>query len=309
MVGILESFMGGAAGGAASIADEELRRRAFEDAESKRLNRQMEIDRARERAKTEREGILARAQNPLDSSNDEMMAIRTGQSLPEYRSLRESVRTGQLPSGMDKATFDQRMATMQRELILLSKDPEKRAQAESEYLRTDAAKDVLAGQRKPGDAATAAIISKGGDLYGGNEASTFNKATGDSRLNPLGQAKVADERAGAAEKSERAKAVKEGRSGVGKGTAFSQKYDAWLATHPGDEAGALRYASGDKAQKEGDILKRAGELANQDIEAGAAKRKDFVSLREKYAATLRGEPVAAPAAPAKSRPPLDSFRR
>jgi hypothetical protein len=100
--------------------------------------------------------------------------------------------------------------------------------------------------------------------------------------------------------------------GAGRGTAFEQKYAAWLAVYPGDEQGALDYASGIKNLTDDQIwqaaLKQAGEMLKDDtayltIQDPAQKQQVLVERATQLFGAFKAVPGQAaqpPAAPGGS---------
>jgi len=92
-----------------------------------------------------------------------------------------------------------------------------------------------------------------------------------------------------------------GRAGGGGRSVYQQKREAWLAVHPGDDKGALDYASGKRQPTALEIEKMARSAANAE-----AKRRDpngfrplppdeLEALVDQYRDTLRAKALPAPA--------------
>lgn len=103
-----------------------------------------------------------------------------------------------------------------------------------------------------------------------------------------------------------------GGAAGGKTSVFQQKQAAWLAVHPGDNAGALDYASGRKQLTDFEVTKASLSMARSEIAGNfqmkfknEAERTAAITKRaQEIAVQLRGNlgPAPAPAAPAAPAP-------
>jgi hypothetical protein len=103
-------------------------------------------------------------------------------------------------------------------------------------------------------------------------------------------------------------------TGSGRTSVFQQKQTAWLAVHPGDNEGALAYASGRRQMSEAEMAKSALSMANAEIknnqmlryknqaEQAAAIQKRAAEIAQMLRTGFAPQPTAptAPATPAGS---------
>jgi hypothetical protein len=106
-----------------------------------------------------------------------------------------------------------------------------------------------------------------------------------------------------------------GRGGGGGSSVFQQKRSAWLALHPGDDAGALDYASGRRRLGNTDLRLSAERLANslkdpvtnQPLSTAAKKRAADSIYERLVAAGREGEPSPGTGEPQPKRRPLSEY--